>query len=105
MVDTKEPICPLCKRPLGTYYNKHHLIPKTFKGKETVDIHRICHDKIHSVFTERELKQQYNTIEKLLEHEEIQKFVRWLANKDPDFYERHRDMDARRRKRKKNKKS
>lgn len=101
MPGTEEHICPLCKRPLGSSYNKHHLIPKTFRGKETVDIHRICHDKIHSLFTERELKQEYNTIEKLLQHEEIQKFVKWLANKHPDFYERNRDIGERKKRRRK----
>jgi len=47
--------CPLCKRPLPEKHNKHHLVPKTFKGKETVLLHRICHRQIHANFTEREL--------------------------------------------------
>jgi hypothetical protein len=79
--------CPLCSRELGNDVNKHHLIPKTFKGKDTVTLHRICHRKIHSVFTERELLKHYHTIERLLEHEEIQKFVSWVSKKDPDFYD------------------
>ena len=101
MEEKEEDICPLCKRPLGNDHNKHHLIPKTFKGKETIDLHRICHNKIHSVFTERELKRYYHTIERLLENEEIQKFVKWLQNKHPDFYESHRDSGSRKEKRKK----
>jgi hypothetical protein len=100
MDDNGEAICPLCKRPLGNDHNKHHLIPKTFKGKETIDLHRICHNKIHSVFSERELKRYYHTIERLLENEEIQKFVKWLQNKHPDFYESHRDSGSRKEKRK-----
>jgi hypothetical protein len=79
--------CPLCKRELGNDFNKHHLIPKTFKGTEIIEIHRICHRKIHSVFTERELLNTYHTIEALLSHEEIQKFVKWVEKKDPDFYD------------------
>ena len=49
-------MCPLCNRELGTeWIDEHHLIPKTFKGKETITLHRICHEKIHSTFSEREL--------------------------------------------------
>ncbi len=83
--------CPLCDRLLGDDINKHHLVPKTFKGKETVTLHRICHRKIHSVFTERELLKYYHTIERLLEHEDIRKFVEWVANKDPNYYASSKD--------------
>ena len=91
--------CPLCKRSLGNIWDEHHLIPKTFKGKVVVQIHKICHSKIHSVFTERELYQHYHTIERLLENEHIQKFVKWVSKKDPDFYEKTKDTQTRKRKR------
>lgn len=88
--------CPLCKREIKNDFNKHHLIPKTFKGTETVTLHRMCHRKIHSVFTERELLNTYHTIETLLSHEEIQKFVKWVANKDPDFYDGSKNHNRKR---------
>ena len=88
--------CPLCHRILGDLEgtSKHHLIPKSKGGKhtDTVVLHRVCHRKIHSVFTERELKQAYSTIELLLEHEEIAKFVKWVRKKPPEFYERSRQL-------------
>lgn len=62
-------------------------MPKTFGGKETQQLHRICHDKIHTVFTERELKNNYNTIDKIKEHEEMKKFIKWISKKEPDFYD------------------
>jgi hypothetical protein len=99
----EDALCPLCGRPLGRDFNKHHLVPKTFKGRVTIDLHRICHNKIHSVFSERELKQYYHTIERLLENEEIRKFVKWLQNKHADFYESHRDTGTRKGKRRKKK--
>ena len=47
--------CPLCGRPLGTVnIDRHHLVPKSFKGTEQFPIHKICHRKIHSVLTEKE---------------------------------------------------
>lgn len=93
--------CPLCGRELidGPTVNAHHLIPKTFKGNVTVLIHTICHSKIHSVLTERELLQHYHTIDRLQEHPEIEKFIRWVAKKDPEFRSRnetHRQKSRRR---------
>jgi chromatin segregation and condensation protein Rec8/ScpA/Scc1 (kleisin family) len=43
--------------------------------------------KIHSLFTEEELALKYNSIEKLKEHEEIKKFIKWLKNKPDNFYD------------------
>ena len=61
--------------------DEHHLVPKTFGGKETFTLHRICHRKIHATFTERELLNYYNTFERLRDHTEIQKFVAWVKKK------------------------
>lgn len=96
----EEELCPLCGRKINTGGGSlHHLVPKTFKGKVTVNLHRICHNKIHSLFTERELLHYYNTIERLHESEEMQKFIKWLERKDPDFYVGHNDHNERLRKR------
>jgi hypothetical protein len=53
-------------------------------------MHRICHSKIHSVFTERELTQHYHTFERILENEEIRKFVNWVKKKNPTYNNSHR---------------
>jgi hypothetical protein len=84
--------CGLCGRPLiaGPSINKHHLTPKTFGGRVAVWIHRVCHSKIHSLFTERELKAHYHTFESLLSHEDIQKFVTWVRKKPPEFTAKNR---------------
>ena len=85
----KQNNCLLCERELGEKTSTHHLIPVLKGGRkgETVELHKICHDKIHSVFTERELQIKYNTIEKLLEHTDIQIFVKWVKSKSIDFYD------------------
>lgn len=97
----KEALCALCGRPMpeGTF-NRHHLIPKTHRGKDTVDIHHICHDKIHHTFSEAELTQYYHTVERLMESEVIQKFVKWVKKYPPEYYDKHKDTKDRRRKRK-----
>jgi hypothetical protein len=79
--------CPVCNRELGdVLIDKHHLIPKTFGGKDTFPIHKVCHRKIHATFTERELLNFYNTFERINAHPEIGKFVNWVKNKPIDFY-------------------
>ena len=85
-----ESICPLCNRMLAGICNKHHLLPKSKGGKNTptIVLHKICHDKIYAMFTEMELKRLYNTIEQLQQNEEMQKFIKWLSNKEPEFYDK-----------------
>lgn len=82
-------ICPLCERLLGGKSEKHHVIPKSKGGKETVLVHPICHRKIHKVFTRTELAN-LATIEALKDNDDIRKFIKWIAKKPPDFFRRMR---------------
>jgi len=84
-----ETICPLCGRPLGRKREGHHIVPKSKGGTEVVDVHPICHRKIHRVFTNAELAG-LGTIEALKGHPEMVKFTNWIARKPPDFYNRTR---------------
>ena len=87
---TEERHCPLCGRELAAPYNRHHLIPLSKGGRNTekIPLHKICHDKIHAVFTEMELKRFYHTIPRIQEHEEMAKFIRWVRNKDLHYYDK-----------------
>ncbi len=93
--------CPICKRDMipGKSLDDHHLIPRTFKGKETVALHKICHRKLHSVLTEREMQHHYHTVERLLEHEEIKKFIKWVKKKDPEYYSGSKETKGKKSKR------
>lgn len=93
--------CPICKRDMipGKSLDDHHLIPRAFKGKEQITLHKICHRKLHSVFTEREMQHYFNTVERLTEHEEIQKFVKWIKKKDPEYYSGSKETKGRKSKR------
>lgn len=94
----QEEVCVICKRPLANTkrVSKHHLIPKSRGGKhtDTVLLHNICHQKIHSVFSEKELQREYHTVEKLTEHEEMRKFIKWVKKKDINFYQKNRKMGS-----------
>lgn len=72
----------------------HHLIPvmlhsrKSYKKRYTaeelergIDICKDCHDAIHRFIPETVLGSTYNTLEKLLTHEKLMKFVRWVAKR------------------------
>jgi len=77
--------CPLCGRELDATSDLHHLVPKSKKGKETVRLHKICHRKIHSLFDEKLIASYYNTIERLLESDDIQRFVKWIKKKPIEY--------------------
>lgn len=81
--------CPICGRDMikGPSIDRHHFLPKCRGGKETEFVHRICHRKIHSLFTEKELEKTYFTSESIKLNPEIQKFVKWVSKKDPHFYD------------------
>ncbi len=95
-------ICPICGRIMinGNSINEHHLVPKSLKGKDKIILHKICHQKIHSVFTERELFKEYKNIEKIKSHPEIQKFIKWIIKKKPTYYMKNKDTCERNEKRK-----
>lgn len=65
--------------------NLHHLIPKSHGGRETVQLHRICHGKIHATLSERALARDYASIQALLSHPEIRRFVAWIKRRPPGF--------------------
>jgi len=87
-----DPICPLCGRPIppGVAQSRHHLVPrlKGGKGGETVLLHHICHKEIHASLTEAELAQSYTTITALRGHPRLERFIRWVAKRPPDFLSR-----------------
>lgn len=93
--------CPICSRNMfkGVYVDEHHLIPKAKNGKygDKITVHRICHEKVHSIWTEKELANHYNTAAKIIEHGEIKKFIRWVSRKPSDFYAKTKMSNGRRR--------
>ncbi len=84
-------ICPICDREMwkGLSIDRHHFLPKCKGGKETEWTHKVCHRKIHSFFTNSQLEKDYNNPELVRSHPEIQKFIKWVSNKEPNFYNRN----------------
>jgi 3-methyladenine DNA glycosylase AlkC len=81
--------CQLCERELEKL-TVHHLIPRqTVKRKqaeagETIDICSACHRQIHSLFNNKTLAKNLNTIEKLRAEPKMEKFLIWVRKQKPD---------------------
>lgn len=98
--DNEEHPCPICDRPLGLVnVDRHHIVPKCHGGREMYFLHKVCHRKIHATFTEKELEKTYNTWEALRAHEVIASFVKWIAKKEPSYYDGSRETASRKQKR------
>ncbi|HBB32829.1 MAG TPA: hypothetical protein DDZ80_21660 [Cyanobacteria bacterium UBA8803] len=81
-------ICELCERDVAEL-TVHHLIPKQ-KAKNqkpetipTANICSACHRQIHSLFDNTRLSQEFNSLEKLKDEPQMQKFLSWLKKQDP----------------------
>jgi 5-methylcytosine-specific restriction endonuclease McrA len=71
-------LCPLCERVIPqAQKDAHHLVPKSKGGRHTEFLHRMCHRQVHALFTETELARHYSTVEALLAHPEVARFVAW----------------------------
>ena len=73
--------CSICGREVPeNYQERHHLEPGN-KKSELIDVCIDCGDQVHQLFTEKELRDSYNTLDKLLSAESVQKWVRWIRKK------------------------
>lgn len=84
--------CPICGRLMvaGPSVDRHHWQPKAAGGREAQYLHLICHRKLHSLFTEKELVQKYATPEAVRQHPQMQDFIRWVRRRPPQFIDRHK---------------
>ena len=92
---SEQPRCALCGRQPRRGTTEHHLVPrschtnkwfrKRFAREElrrTVSLCRDCHRAVHRfVPREKDLGRFYNTVEDLLAHPEIAKFVAWISRR------------------------
>jgi len=83
-------ICEMCLRG-EVALTFHHLIPRTLHSrkwfKKNFDIKTLenginictdCHRAIHNFINEKELGKTYNTLQALLTHSQIPKFISWV---------------------------
>lgn len=94
MKKSKPNNCVLCKRNQDLTF--HHLVPKKMHNKRAIKrkydpdylyaygiwVCADCHKMIHKTFKHDDLAFIYNTKEKLLEHNSINRFVQWVKKQD-----------------------
>lgn len=81
--------CALCRRIVPDeriddpqVVQEHHLRPEERKDSPTVMLCRPCHDQIHAVFTNEELREEYDTIEALRSADRLQGYLGWIRRTD-----------------------
>jgi len=83
------PHCELCDRPV-LQLTVHHLIPRSQVRRSerstlpTANICSACHKQLHALFSNRDLKAKYSSIEELRSAPEMQKFLTWVRKQDPN---------------------
>lgn len=82
----------------GPFIDRHHFVPKCEGGKESEFLHKVCHRKIHSLWTEKELAREFNDPNKIKEHPEMQKFLTFIRKKEPNFCDRNESHNRKKRK-------
>jgi hypothetical protein len=88
--------CELCGRAVSAL-TKHHLIPRTRhksrRSRRMFSRHELrtrlawlcrpCHRHIHALLENKQLELDFNTLESLSSHPDVQKFVNWIR-RQPD---------------------
>ncbi|MGH6893057.1 MAG: HNH endonuclease [Dongiaceae bacterium] len=80
----------------GPSLDRHHPVPRSRGGQETVAMHKICHRAIHAMLSERELAWEFSDFEKLRAHPLLAQFIAWVRKRPPDYYDRTRRSKSRR---------
>lgn len=81
--------CELCRRRIPDEriedpqaIQEHHLRPERRAESPTATLCRPCHDQVHALFTNEELRESYDTVERLREADRLQEYVDWIRGTD-----------------------
>lgn len=81
--------CALCRRvipderiPDPQVIQEHHLRPEERATSPTVFLCRPCHDQIHAVFTNEELRGKFDTVDALRSADRLDGYLNWIRGTD-----------------------
>jgi hypothetical protein len=81
--------CELCRRVVPTErlddtnaVQRHHLRPEERETSPTATLCRPCHDQVHALFTNEELRASYDTVEALREADRLAEYLSWIRGSD-----------------------
>ena len=91
--------CPVCHRLIEdpSHGTRHHWVPKSRGGKFMMPLHRMCHQTIHSLFSNARLEKQLATPQALRAHPKLQPYLSWIRSKPSAYYDRSRKSVMRKR--------
>src|SRR5438309_795049 len=69
-------VCAFCNRNVPT--RGHHVVPRCKGGSYVAPTCCSCEDFIHKTWSHNELRDTFNTVEKIIADARFQKFLRWL---------------------------
>lgn len=75
--------CVFCKRSGVPKTHGHHIVPRCKGGKEIVTTCGACGSFIHATWSHNQLRDEYNTVERILADERFQKYLMWLMKQQP----------------------
>jgi len=74
--------CIFCKRSGISGMHSHHVVPRCKRGKDTVPTCGSCGSFIHSTWSHNQLRDDFNTVEKIVSDERFQKYLSWLMKQN-----------------------
>jgi hypothetical protein len=105
--DSADNRCALCGRQVSRL-TRHHLVPRSRSRRvearstesrptdQTVELCSPCHKMVHATISETDLAKHYHTIDALLEHQQIARFVDWVRHQPDGHVAVHRPRTRRR---------
>lgn len=77
------PTCALCRRSFPPVddpqaFQQHHLRPERRAESAVVTLCRPCHDQVHALFTNEELRDSYDTVAALRDADRLQGYLSWI---------------------------
>lgn len=81
--------CALCRRripderiPDPQVVQRHHLRPERRDESPTVQLCRPCHKQIHALFTNAELRESYDDVDRLQSADRLAGYLSWIRGTD-----------------------
>jgi len=83
-------VCVFCLRNVPT--RGHHVVPRCKGGREIAPTCHSCEDFIHKTWTHNQLRDEFNSVEKMRSDERFKKFLCWLyKQKSETFFKTRRN--------------
>jgi len=72
--------------------DRHHWVPRAEGGQAQSPIHRVCHRKLHSLWTTQQLRDEFHNPEVVRQHPDMAGFLKWVRKQPPEFYDNSRTV-------------